>query len=186
MSEGLKLTLLAISLGALLFCAAACVKSDLELQGKTSNAAGTTTQDAADPAAQLSNVPHSSSGEIPQASSAAGHSGIAARTPGGTPVDTSLYDAEIKRLEQTLAKRKNDSEMQQELARAYAARAARLTEAQQYRSALGDWRRAAKLNSANEEAHTMIATITGIMRSMNRPVPAPGEEPTPLPYRKQG
>ena len=109
---------------------------------------------------------------------------VAPRAPGGTPVDTSTYDAEIKRLEAALQKRASDAQTKQELADAYAARAARLTEVQQSRSALGDWRRTAKLDPSNEQAQNMIATITSIMQSMNRPLPAPGEEPTPLPFTK--
>ena len=108
----------------------------------------------------------------------------APRAPGGTPIDTSAYDADITRLEGVLQKRTSDQRTQQELAAAYATRAARLTEAQQYRSALGDWRLTAKLDPTNEQAQNMIATITSIMQSMNRPLPAPGEEPTPLPFKK--
>jgi hypothetical protein len=134
-------------------------------------------------ASQPSSLAGSPAGQSPGASYPAASGGAAPRVPGGTPIETSQYDAEIKRLEQALSKRAGDVQTQGELARAYAARAAKLTEAQQYRSALGDWRRTAKLDAANAEAQNMIATITSIMQSMNRPVPAPGEEPPPLPFK---
>jgi tetratricopeptide (TPR) repeat protein len=108
----------------------------------------------------------------------------APRSPGGTPIDTAADDAEIKRLEQIADKRKGDAQARLDLARAYAARASRLTQAAQYRSALGDWRRATKLDPSNEEAQNMIATITSIFQQLNREPPAPGEEPPPLPFKK--
>lgn len=116
---------------------------------------------------------------------ASGTRGFAPRVAGGTPIDTSAEDAEIKRLEQAIRKQASDAQTEQALARAYAVRAARLTEAQQYRAALGDWRRAVKLDPTNAEAQNMIATITNIMQSMNRPVPASGAEPSPLPFKKR-
>lgn len=108
----------------------------------------------------------------------------APRSPGGTPIDTSADDAEIKRLEGIVGKRKADAQARLELARAYVTRASRLTQAAQYRSALGDWRRATKLDPSNTEAQNMIATITSIFQQLNREPPAPGEEPPPLPFNK--
>lgn len=108
----------------------------------------------------------------------------APRAPGGTPIDTSADDAEIKRLEGIVGKRKADAQARLELARAYATRASRLTQAAQYRSALGDWRRATTLDPSNTEAQNMIATITSIFQQLNREPPAPGEEPPPLPFNK--
>lgn len=104
---------------------------------------------------------------------------------GGTPVNTSDIDRDIKRLEAS-AKRNADASTQQQLAKAYALRAAKLTGVRQYLAALGDWRRAARLDPANTDAQNMIGTITSILQSMNKPVPAPGAEPTPLPPPKQG
>lgn len=104
---------------------------------------------------------------------------------GGTPVNTSDIDRDIKRLEAS-AKRNADASTQQQLAKAYAARAAKLTSVRQYLAALGDWRRAARLDPANADAQNMIGTITSILQSMNKPVPAPGTEPTPLTLPKQG
>ena len=105
-----------------------------------------------------------------------------ASAAGGSPVDTAEIDRDIKRLE---ASTKKDADSQQQLAKAYAARAAKLTGVRQYRAALGDWRRAARLDPANVEAREMVGTITSILQSMNRPVPAPGTEPTPLPPPKR-
>jgi len=120
-----------------------------------------------------------------RASSASGGAeNPAPRSPGGTPIDTAADDAEIKRLEQVADKRKGDAQARLDLARAYATRASHLTQAAQYRSALGDWRRATKLDPSNEEAQNMIATITSIFQQLNREPPAPGEEPPPLPFGK--
>lgn len=104
---------------------------------------------------------------------------------GGSPIDTSEIDRDIKRLEAG-TKKNTDANTTQQLAKAYAARAAKLTGVRQYRAALGDWRRAARIDPANSEAREMVGTITSILQSMNRPVPAPGTEPTPLPLPKQG
>lgn len=180
---------LAVVAGLSLMLGAACSSPSVESRDETSGAAATSQSTTT----QRADVAHSSSpstfpaqpplGQAPADSSGA-YPAAAPRVPGGTPIETSAYDTEIKRLEQAVSKRANDAQAQQALASAYATRAARLTEAQQYRAALGDWRRAIKLDPANEQAQDMIATITGIMESMNRPVPAPGEEPAPLPFKQ--
>lgn len=108
----------------------------------------------------------------------------APRAAGGTPIDTAADDAEIKRLEAIVSKPKADAQARLALARAYATRASHLTQAAQYRSALGDWRRATKLDPSNQEAQNMIATITSIFQQLNREPPAPGEEPPPLPFNQ--
>jgi len=101
----------------------------------------------------------------------------------GEPVDTSRFDLEIKRLD-TQAKRKpTDQALRRALAAAYMNRADALLKARQYRVALGDYRRVLKYDPENSEAKKWSAEITQIMRGMGREVPAPGTEPTPLPYK---
>ncbi len=101
----------------------------------------------------------------------------------GEPVDTSRFDLEIKRLD-TQAKRKpTDQALRRALAAAYMNRADALLKARQYRVALGDYRRVLKYDPENSEAKKWSTEITQIMRGMGREVPAPGTEPTPLPYK---
>jgi tetratricopeptide (TPR) repeat protein len=99
---------------------------------------------------------------------------------GGEPVDTSKYDAEIKRLEQQSKKNPADQTTQLALAKAYTDRGDALTGVRQYRSALGDYRRALRLNPNDEQARQMSGTIISILKSMGRDVPPEGQEPPPL------
>lgn len=104
---------------------------------------------------------------------------------GGDAIDTTKYDAEIAQAEKDFQKKPNDAASRTALAHAYLKRAGALTKARQYRSALGDYRRTLKYDPDNEEAREMSGTITGIMKQMNRDIPAEGEEPPPLPYQKE-
>lgn len=106
----------------------------------------------------------------------------AARPMSGTPIDTSKYDARVKDVEGRLASNPNDKKLQLELAKAYYDRAEALKGAQQYRSALGDYRRVLKYDPSHEEAKKWIDTIVTILKQMGREVPAEGTEPPPLPY----
>lgn len=107
--------------------------------------------------------------------------GTGTTTPGsGEPIDTSKYDAEIKRLEKQAEMRPGD-EARLALAKAHLARGNALTQAKQYRAALGDYRRALRYDPDNEEARQWAATITGILQQMGREVPTEGNEPAPLP-----
>ena len=99
----------------------------------------------------------------------------------GEPIDTSKYDAEIKRLEKQAELRPGDDATRIALAKAYLARGNALTQARQYRAALGDYRRALRYDPDNEEARQWAATITGILQQMGREVPTEGNEPAPLP-----
>ncbi len=180
--------LLAFGAGAALTFGAACSRAEVATRdGETATqqrAAANRSADVAHNSPQFTGIEAMSSSRQAGANSSGNTRNIAPRAPGGTPIDTSAYDAEVKRLEQAAKKNASDATTKRELARAYATRAARLTEAQQYRSALGDWRRTVKLDPSNGEAQKMLATITSIFQSMNRPVPAPGEEPPPLPFKQ--
>ena len=61
-------------------------------------------------------------------------------------------------------------------------RAVALTDARQYASALGDYRRAVKNDPENEEAKNWIDQIITIYGSLGRTPPPEGEEPPPLPF----
>lgn len=98
----------------------------------------------------------------------------------GEPIDTSKHNAEIARLEKQAQKSPGDETTRTALAQAYLGRANALKDARQYRVALGDYRRALRYDPDNEEAQQMAAVIVGILKEMNREVPAEGEEPAPL------
>jgi tetratricopeptide (TPR) repeat protein len=115
-------------------------------------------------------------------------SGMPARTAspapgkaaGGDYIDTSEYDARIKRLEEQAKKKSNDGAARKQLAQGYLERANALTQARQYQAALGDYRRTLSYDPNNEEARYWSDTIIGILKQMNREVPAEGAEPAPL------
>lgn len=98
----------------------------------------------------------------------------------GEYIDTSPYDARIKQAEEQAKKRPDDKGMKKRLAQAYLERGNALTQARQYQPALGDYRRALKLDPENQEAQYWSQTIIGIMQQMKREVPAEGTEPTPI------
>ena len=103
------------------------------------------------------------------------------KAAGGEAIDTSEYDARIKRLEEQAKKKPNDGGARKQLAEAYLERGNALTQARQYQSALGDYRRTLRYDPNNEEARYWSDTIIGILKQMNREVPAEGAEPAPLP-----
>jgi tetratricopeptide (TPR) repeat protein len=98
----------------------------------------------------------------------------------GTPIDTTKLDANIEKAEKAHTAKPNDRTATQSLANAYFARAEALTAAQQYRSALGDYRRTLKLDPANAPAREMHDQIISIFQQMGREPPAEGQEPPPM------
>lgn len=103
------------------------------------------------------------------------------RTPGGDPIDTTALDTQIAEAEKNHKNGPGDDAARVALAHAYLARADALTNARQYSSALGDYRRTLKYDPQNKEATDMSATIISIFKSMGREAPAEGKEPPPLP-----
>ena len=98
----------------------------------------------------------------------------------GQPIETKDLDAAIAAAEVALKKSPSDEGLKKKLGDAYYKRAAALTEAQQYASALGDYRRALKNDPSNAEAKEWIDKIIMIYESMGRDSPKEGEEPPPL------
>lgn len=96
---------------------------------------------------------------------------------GGDPIDTSSFDAEIAKADKSGDKKA--------LSQAYQKRADALTKARQYAAALGDYRKALKADPSNADAKNWIDQITMVYDSMNREAPKEGEEPPPLPFKKQ-
>lgn len=106
-------------------------------------------------------------------------------TQSGTPIDTAELDAEIAQAEKALKAKPQDAAAKKNLAAAFVKRGIALTEARQYASALGDYRRAQKFEPQNPEAKRWIDEIVNIYGSLNREYPKEGEEPPPLPFEKK-
>ena len=104
-------------------------------------------------------------------------------TQGGSPIDTEKFDTSIAAAEKTFKAKLKDAAAKQALSDAYLNRAMALTDARQYASALGDFRRALKYDPSSEEAKTWIDQIIKIYDSMNKEYPKEGEEPSPLPWK---
>ena len=105
-------------------------------------------------------------------------------TQGGTAIDTSTFDATIDSAEKDVKSKPNDEAAKKKLSQAYFQRAVALTDARQYASALGDYRRAVKNDPNNAEAKDWIDQIVMIYDSMKKQYPQEGEEPPPLPFKK--
>jgi tetratricopeptide (TPR) repeat protein len=105
-------------------------------------------------------------------------------TQGGNPIDTTKFDADIAKAQKDLKAKPNDDAAKKALAAAYVVRGLALTDARQYSSALGDYRKAQKLDPTNADANKWVEQIVGIYDSMNKEYPKEGEEPPPLPFKK--
>jgi tetratricopeptide (TPR) repeat protein len=104
-------------------------------------------------------------------------------TASGDPIDTSRFDAAVAKAEKSM-KAKPDDAAKALLAEAYFERGFALTEARQYASALGDYRRALKLDPNHEESKKWVEQIMGIYQMLKKDAPEEGEEPPPLPFKK--
>jgi hypothetical protein len=105
-------------------------------------------------------------------------------TQSGDPIDTSKFDAEVAKAEKDLKAKSQDTSAKKALAESYINRGLALTDARQYASALGDYRRALKYDPDNQEAKKWINQIIGIYEGLNKEYPKDGEEPPPLPFKK--
>lgn len=103
-------------------------------------------------------------------------------SPMARPVDVSQMTADIEKSEKTFKQNQKDEKTKNKLAEAYFVRAFALTDAAQYRAALGDFRKGLKLNPNNTDAKAMHDKIIDIFEnSLHREPPKEGEEPPPLP-----
>jgi tetratricopeptide (TPR) repeat protein len=105
-------------------------------------------------------------------------------TQSGDPIDTKSLDAAIADADKALKSKPNDDELKSALAEAYFSRAMALTEARQYASALGDYRRVLKYDPENAQAKDWVKQIIGIYNDMGRESPPEGQEPPPLRINK--
>lgn len=103
-------------------------------------------------------------------------------SPMSKAIDVSQMTADIEKAEKSSRQNQRDEKAKNKLAEAYFVRAFALTDAAQYRSALGDFRRGLKLNPNNAEARAMHDKIIDIFQnSLHREPPKEGEEPPPMP-----
>lgn len=114
----------------------------------------------------------------------ASNSGGSKWSQSGDPIDTKKFDDAIAKAEKTASSKPSDEAAKKELAKAYFERAVALTDARQYASALGDYRRAIKHDPSNAEAKEWIDRIVMIYDSIGKSSPKEGEEPPPLPFKK--
>lgn len=105
-------------------------------------------------------------------------------TQSGEPIDTAALDGAVAVSEKALGAKPADGTTKKKLADAYFKRAFALTEARQYASALGDYRRALKNDPTNAETKGWIDKIIMIYDGMNKDYPKEGEEPPALPFKK--
>jgi tetratricopeptide (TPR) repeat protein len=168
------------------FIGAACCLVSLALSacGGNSSAPVATNQQGAAPANSTVTSNMHSNTQATRSAPGVATSPKASTASGGEPVDTSKYDAEIKRLEEKAKKNSVDRQTRLALANAYTERGDALTGVRQYRAALGDYRRALRNDPNNEQAQQMSGTIIGILKSMGRDVPPEGQEPAPLPLKQ--
>ena len=99
-------------------------------------------------------------------------------------VDVTEMTAKIEKADKEFKAKPKDEKAKQALATAYFERAFALTEAAQYRAALGDFRKGLKLNPDDKEAKAMHDQIITIFKSIGREPPKEGEEPPPMPISK--
>ena len=102
----------------------------------------------------------------------------------GDPIDTSKFDKAIADAEKAQKAKPADTTAKTALAQAYYERGFALTESRQYASALGDYRRALKLDPSHAEAKQWEGQIIGIYEMLKKEPPKEGEEPPPLPLQK--
>ena len=104
---------------------------------------------------------------------------------GGEAIDTAKFDGVIAEAEKNLKAKPNDAAAKTALADALFDRGFALTEARQYAAALGDYRKALKLDPNHEESKKWIDQIVGIYKMLNKEAPKEGEEPAPLPLKSR-
>ncbi len=98
-------------------------------------------------------------------------------------IDVSAMTAEIEKANLELANDQASDKLKNKLADAYFVRAFALTDAAQYRSAIGDFRKGLKLNPNRKDAKEMYDQIIAIYEAIGRKPPKEGEEPLPLPIK---
>lgn len=105
-------------------------------------------------------------------------------SPMAKTVDVTQLTAEIDKAKAAYDKNQKSDEARKALAKAYFDRAFILTDAAQYRAAMGDFRKGLKLDPSDDKAKNMHDEIIRIFESIGREPPKEGEEPMPMPVNK--
>lgn len=103
---------------------------------------------------------------------------------GGEAIETAKFDQAISAAEKNLRARPADESAKKAAAQAYFERGFALTEARQYASAIGDYRRALKHDPNDAESKKWIDQIIAIYAMLKKQAPKEGEEPPPLAWKK--
>jgi hypothetical protein len=119
-----------------------------------------------------------------QTPTSSGNSSAGGASPMQRGVDVSEMTADIEKAEKEFKAKPTDEKAKSDLAEAYFKRAFVLTDAAQYRAALGDFRKGLKLKPDAKEAKDMHDQIIDIFKSIGREPPKEGEEPAPMPINK--
>lgn len=104
-------------------------------------------------------------------------------SPMARAVDVAKLTEEIDKAKAAYDKNQKSDEAKNALAKAYFDRAFILTDAAQYRAAMGDFRKGLKLDPSDEKAKNMYDEIIRIFESIGREPPKEGEEPPPMPVK---
>lgn len=128
-------------------------------------------------------IAHSSENKQPPTATAPGEK--AKWTQSGDPIDTKSLDSAVTAAERALTTKPTNEVLKKTLAEAYFKRAVALTDARQYASAIGDYRRAFKNDPTKTEAKEWIDKIIMIYDGLNKSYPKEGEEPPPLQFTKE-
>lgn len=168
----MKFTFLIVLVGF----AAACGNAPKPVQQNT-NSAGAVSEKP------QSLIAHSSENKQPNTPPAPGEKGK--WTQSGEPIDTKALDDSVAAAEKAVTAKPANDAAKKALAEAYFKRAVALTEARQYASAIGDYRRAFKNDPTKTEAKEWIDKIIMIYDGLNKSYPKEGEEPPPLPFKKE-
>jgi tetratricopeptide (TPR) repeat protein len=136
---------------------------------------------------ELSAISHSADNRfqptnIPINDNSAPNPATGGNSPMARAIDVTAMNADIQKAEKKFEKEPKDAQAKKDLAHAYFVRAFALTEAAQYRAALGDFRKGLKLDPDDEDAKNMHDQIISIFKSIEREPPKEGEEPPPMPF----
>ena len=126
----------------------------------------------------------SHSAEKPTSATSTNSASTSSSSPMAKAVDVTAMTAKIDKADKDFKAKPKDEKAKQALATAYFERAFALTEAAQYKSALGDFRKGLKLNPDDKEAKAMHDQIITIFKSIGREPPKEGEEPPAMPVSK--
>ena len=121
---------------------------------------------------------------LPQRTSNSNSTGGGKWSQSGDPIETAKFDKAIADADKALKAKPTDEALKTVAAQAYFERGFALTEARQYASAIGDYRRALKIDPNHEESQKWVEQIVGIYEMLKKEPPKPGEEPPPLPLQK--